>query len=188
MIDFDEFLLMVEGILLEAKNHLTRGHDNIPSVEHTKYFMQSRLFQEVSDGLLDRPRDEALARTVAGALGLRPGGGRGEDQLLADPSAYVDAMDAVRAAVSRPTEALGEDLGAAAARVAQAHADLAGARRHGTNKTLTSSVTACGGVALVGHVGIVGGRVGSAGGGGGGEGGQEHVASVIRVFFCLPRV
>ena len=109
VIDFDEFLLMVEGILLEAKNHLTRGHDNIPSVEHTKYFMQSRLFQEVSDGLLDRPRDEALARTVAVLWGFDPAR-RGEDQLLADPSAYVDAMDAVRAAVSKPTEALGEDL------------------------------------------------------------------------------
>ena len=39
--------LQVEGILLEAKNHLTRGHDNVPSVAHTKYFMQSLVFQEV---------------------------------------------------------------------------------------------------------------------------------------------
>ena len=69
-IGFDEFLLIVEKLLLDAKNH--EKDDLIQSVDHAKYFMQSLIYQDACDGILDRPRDEALERSAAVLWGFDP--------------------------------------------------------------------------------------------------------------------
>jgi len=69
-IGFDEFLLIVEKLLLDAKNHEKEEH--IDNVNHAKYFMQSILYQEACDGILDRARDVALERSACILWGFDP--------------------------------------------------------------------------------------------------------------------
>ena len=69
-IGFDEFLLIVEKLLLDAKNH--EKDELIKNVDHAKYFKESLMYQDLCDGILDRTRDIALERSVAILWGFDP--------------------------------------------------------------------------------------------------------------------
>jgi CRP-like cAMP-binding protein len=69
-IGFDEFLMIVEKLLLDAKNH--EKEEPIKNVDHAKYFKESLMYQDLCDGILDRTRDVALERSVAVMWGFDP--------------------------------------------------------------------------------------------------------------------
>jgi hypothetical protein len=52
------------------KNH--EKEDPIKNVDHAKYFMQSLLYQDACDGILDRERDITLERSAAVMWGFDP--------------------------------------------------------------------------------------------------------------------
>eukprot|EP00961_Rhodomonas_salina_P264243 3571375-Rhodomonas_salina.1 len=92
-IEFEEFLLMVERMLKDAKENL-KSENNQLDTSHCKYFMQSLLFQEVSDGMLDRP--DASSRTAAVLWGFDPAMPGRELHVAMEPD-ESDAIAAIRA-------------------------------------------------------------------------------------------
>lgn len=95
LIEFEEFLLLVEKLLMDARHHLNAKEKPDFETGHVKYFMQSLLYQEIRDGMLERPVEEAHQRTIAVMWGFDPAL-MGREFSEPGEEIFVDAMDALR--------------------------------------------------------------------------------------------